>query len=154
LRDKKKKIAKTDDEDILRSIGKTVLQDILADFIRIGKRLDSEKSHITTIRSNFESRLASKNGEEQEKTNKAINWMTTFGVCVLPMNLVAGFFGMNVCFFSLSHISLPSSSLFLLLLFIPSFTLYQVPVPMQGSILDSFLQDQSTESDRFFRCYS
>jgi Mg2+ and Co2+ transporter CorA len=113
LRDKKNSCAKPDDEDILRSVGKTVLEDISADFIRIGKRLDSVKSHITTIRSNFESRLASKNGEEQEKTNKAINWMTTFGVCVLPMNLVAGFFGMNVCFFSLSHISLPSSSFFL-----------------------------------------
>jgi Mg2+ and Co2+ transporter CorA len=139
LHEKKKK---DDDEDILRSVGKTVLEDILNDFIRIGKRLDSVKSHITTIRSNFEARLASKNGEEQEKTNKAINWMTTFGVCVLPMNLVSGFFGMNVCCFSLFHFSQPSSSFFTLLLSMPPFTLYQVPVPMQGSILRQFFARQ------------
>jgi Mg2+ and Co2+ transporter CorA len=82
--------------DLLDDIQKHVLKEILTDFNRICKRLDSVKSHISTIRSNFEARIASKQGEEQQKTNKMIDSMTKFGVCVVPMNLTASFFGMNV----------------------------------------------------------
>jgi hypothetical protein len=82
--------------DLLHCISLPVLEDIEDGFKRVGHRLNAVERQIHTIRNNFEARISSKNGEEQAKTNEAITWMTRLSIVVMPMNVVAGFFGMNV----------------------------------------------------------
>ncbi len=82
--------------DLLQCIELEVLVGFRDDFRGILRRLEVVKSQIQTIKESFEARLASKTSEDQAKLNTAINWMTRLTIVVMPMNLIAGFFGMNV----------------------------------------------------------
>ena len=82
--------------DLLQCIEREVLEGFCDDFRGILRRLEVVKSQIQTIKESFEARLASKTSEDQAKLNMAINWMTRLTIVVMPMNLIAGFFGMNV----------------------------------------------------------
>ena len=81
---------------LLRSIEIAELEDFFESYQRISSRLDAVISQIQTIRSNFEALLASHNSQTQAKLATQFNWLTRFSTAFLPMNLVAGFFGMNV----------------------------------------------------------
>ena len=81
---------------LLRSIEIAELEDFFESYERISSRLDAVISQIQTIRSNFEALLASHNSQTQAKLATQFNWLTRFSTAFLPMNLVAGFFGMNV----------------------------------------------------------
>ena len=94
---------------MLNFISETELKEFRSKYKRIFKRLLAVKQQIQTIRSNFEVLLNSQNSQKQVEQTNQLNWMTRITVAVLPMNLVAGLFGMNV------------------------------PVPMQGSALPMFL---------------
>jgi len=82
--------------NMLHFISDTELTGFLHKYKRINERLIAAKHQIQTIRSNFEVHLASQNSEKQVEQTNQLNWMTRITVAVLPMNLVAGFFGMNV----------------------------------------------------------
>jgi Mg2+ and Co2+ transporter CorA len=82
--------------DLLHSIDRAHLESFRDDFKVILRRLEVVKTQIQTIKQSFEARLASKSSEDQAKLNTSINWMTRLSIVVMPMNLVAGFFGMNV----------------------------------------------------------
>lgn len=82
--------------DLLHSIDRAHLESFRDDFKVILRRLEVVKTQIQTIKQSFEARLASKSSEDQENLNTSINWMTRLSIVVMPMNLVAGFFGMNV----------------------------------------------------------
>jgi Mg2+ and Co2+ transporter CorA len=94
---------------ILHFISETELKEFCSKYKRISQRLIAVKQQIQTIRDNFEALLASQNSQKQVEQTNQLNWMTRITVAVLPLNLVAGLFGMNV------------------------------PVPMQGSALPMFL---------------
>ena len=94
---------------MLNFISETDLKGFRSKYNRIFQRLLAVKQQIQTIRSNFEVLLASQNSQKQVEQTNQLNWMTRITVAVLPMNLVAGLFGMNV------------------------------PVPMQGSALPMYL---------------
>jgi Mg2+ and Co2+ transporter CorA len=81
---------------LLRSIEIAELEDFFESYESISSRLDAVISQIRTIRSNFEALLASHNSQTQAKLATQFNWLTRFSTALLPMNLVAGFFGMNV----------------------------------------------------------
>ena len=82
--------------DLLAFIELDVLKAVHEDFKVIAKRLDNAKLQIEAIKKTFDARLASKAGEEQSQLNDAVSWMTRITIIVMPMNLIAGFFGMNV----------------------------------------------------------
>jgi hypothetical protein len=82
--------------DLLHSIDRAYLEGFRDDFRVILRRLEVVKTQIQTIKQSFEARLASKSSEDQAKLNTSINWMTRLSIVVMPMNLIAGFFGMNV----------------------------------------------------------
>ena len=82
--------------DLLHSIDLAHLKGFCDDFRVILRRLEAVKTQIQTIKQSFEARLASKSSEDQAKLNTSINWMTRLSIVVMPMNLIAGFFGMNV----------------------------------------------------------
>jgi Mg2+ and Co2+ transporter CorA len=82
--------------DLLHSIDRSHLESFRDDFRVILRRLEVVETQIQTIKQSFEARLASKSSEDQAKLNTSINWMTRLTIVVMPMNLVAGFFGMNV----------------------------------------------------------
>lgn len=94
---------------ILHFISETELEGFRSKYKRIFQRLLAVKQQIQTIRDNFEALLTSQNSQKQVEQTNQLNWMTRITVAVLPMNLVAGLFGMNV------------------------------PVPMQGSALPVYL---------------
>ncbi len=81
---------------VLRGIHKTDLNLFLDSYTRILQRLEAVQTQIQTIRSNFEALLASQNSETQANLSKDLNWMNRITLAVLPMNVVAGFFGMNL----------------------------------------------------------
>jgi Mg2+ and Co2+ transporter CorA len=82
--------------DLLHSIDRAHLEGFYDDFKVILRRLEVVKTQIQTIKQSFEARLASKSSEDQANLNTSINWMTRLSIVVMPMNLIAGFFGMNV----------------------------------------------------------
>jgi Mg2+ and Co2+ transporter CorA len=82
--------------DLLHSIDRAHLESFRDDFRVILRRLEVVKTQIQTIKQSFEARLASKSSEDQAKLNTSIDWMTRLIIVVMPMNLIAGFFGMNV----------------------------------------------------------
>ncbi len=81
---------------LLRSISYSELEKISKSYKNIFQRLHCVQEQIHTIRSNFEALLASHNSKSQEKLTAQINWMSRFTTAALPMNVIAGFFGMNV----------------------------------------------------------
>lgn len=82
--------------DLLHSIDRAHLEGFCDDFRVILRRLEVVKTQIQTIKQSFEARLASKSSEDQANLNTSINWMTRLSIVVMPMNLISGFFGMNV----------------------------------------------------------
>ena len=94
---------------MLNFISETDLKGFCSKYKRIFQRLLAVKQQIQTIRSNFDVLLSSQNSQKQVEQTNQLNWMTRITVAVLPMNLVAGLFGMNV------------------------------PVPMQGRALPMYL---------------
>jgi hypothetical protein len=83
-------------ENLLHSIDRAHLEGFCDDFRVILRRLEVVKTQIQTIKQSFEARLASKSSEDQANLNTSINWMTRLSIVVMPMNLISGFFGMNV----------------------------------------------------------
>ena len=81
---------------LLRSISYPELEKFSKSYKNIFQRLHCVQGKIHTIRSNFEALLASHNSKSQEKLTAQINWMSRFTTAALPMNVIAGFFGMNV----------------------------------------------------------
>ena len=82
--------------DLLAFISHKHIETVLEDCQVIAARLNNVKSQIQVIKQTFDARLSSKTSEDQEKLNAAVSWMTRITVIVMPMNLIAGFFGMNV----------------------------------------------------------
>jgi hypothetical protein len=82
--------------DLLAFISRKHIETVLEDCQVIATRLNNVKLQIQVIKQTFDARLSSKTSEDQEKLNAAVSWMTRITVIVMPMNLIAGFFGMNV----------------------------------------------------------
>ena len=81
---------------LLHGIDRTELQGFHDSYERICKRLKALIPQIHAIRTNFEARLAAQNGIKQQKLTEQLTWLSRIGVAVLPLNAVAGLFGMNV----------------------------------------------------------
>jgi Mg2+ and Co2+ transporter CorA len=81
---------------LLHDIELTELQGFRDSYSRIIRRLDAVIPQIQAIRTNFEARLAAQNGIKQQKLTEQLTWLSRIGVAVLPLNAVAGLFGMNV----------------------------------------------------------
>jgi Mg2+ and Co2+ transporter CorA len=81
---------------LLCGIGQTELQVFCDSYKRIMQRLNAIIPQIQAIRTNFEARLAAQNGIKQQKLTEQLTWLSRIGIAVLPLNAVAGLFGMNV----------------------------------------------------------
>ena len=81
---------------LLHGINRTELQGFYDSYERIRKRLKALIPQIHAIRTNFEARLAAQNGIKQQQLTEQLTWLSRIGVAILPLNAVAGLFGMNV----------------------------------------------------------
>jgi sorbitol-specific phosphotransferase system component IIBC len=92
----KKAVEEKSSKQLLRGIGQTELQVFRDSYNRIMQRLKAIIPQIQAIRTNFEARITAQNGIKQQKLTEQLTWLSRIGVAVLPLNAVAGLFGMNV----------------------------------------------------------